>query len=765
MKRFAFFALLLLATSNRILDAQGKAPADGKAWHDFFEAKVRPVLAEHCFKCHGPKKQQANLRFDTRDDFFQGNEDGPIVVPGKPEKSRFIVSVLHEGDYRMPPKAKLPKEILDNLTLWVKNGAAWPEEKTTGKKQPDGDPGKKHWAYEPVRKPTVPQVKTKDWVKTPVDHFILAKLEEKNLTPNPQADRRTLLRRLKIDLLGLPPTFEEVEAFEKDKAPDAYEKIVDRYLASPHYGERWARHWLDVARYADTKGYVFTEERRFAYSYTYRDWVIKSLNEDLPYDQFVLRQLAADRLVARGEAPKEAQAAMGFLTLGRRFLNNKHDVIDDRIDVVSRGLMGLTVACARCHDHKYDPIPTADYYSLYGVFANSIEPKELPLIGEPERTPEYVAYQKRISDLEAAVKKYAEDNNKELAANNRKFRDGLRSLQKKVDAFRASSTHAPPRAMILADATGIAEPVVFLRGNPNNRGPRVPRQFLDVLSTEKRSPFKDGSGRLELARAIANKDNPLTARVFVNRVWLEHFGAGMIITPSDFGVRSDPPSHPELLDYLAARFVEEGWSIKKLHRLLVLSAVYRQSSAEHPKAKEADPENRLLAKMNRRRLDFEAMRDSVLATAGTLDASMFGPGVDITKQPYPTRRTVYAYIERQNLPGVFRTFDFAGPDSSSPQRFQTTVPQQALFLLNSPFLQQQTRGVLRRGDVASITDPTQKIQKLYQVALARNATPEEVSLGRRFVDAATGPVGLTGMLAWERYGQVLLLTNEFMFVD
>jgi hypothetical protein len=541
---------------------------------------------------------------------------------------------------------------------------------------------------------------------------------------------------------------------------------VDRLLASPHYGERWGRHWLDVARYADTKGYVFTEERRYAYAYTYRDYVIRAFNDDLPYDQFVLQQLAADRLPL-GE-DKRPLAAMGFLTLGRRFLNNVHDIIDDRIDVVTRGLLGLTVACARCHDHKFDPISTRDYYALYGVFASSVEPKDLPLIGAPERTPEYLAFEKELQAREAAVDRYREENKEELAKKNRKFRDGLRALQKKVDQWKASNPAAPPRAMVLQDAPNPRNAAVLIRGNPNNRGPVVPRQVPEVLAGAKRQPFTDGSGRLELARAIASPDNPLTARVLVNRVWLNHFGAGLVRTPSDFGLRSEPPTHPALLDYLAARFVGDGWSLKKLHRLILLSKAYQQGSADHARGLQVDPENRLLWKMNRRRLDFEALRDALLAVSGKLDLKMSGPPVDLLTTPFSGRRTVYGFIDRQNLPGLFRTFDFASPDASSPQRYQTTVPQQALFLMNSPFVLEQAQLLTRRPEVADQAEAEARIVQLYRRVYGRAPEREEVALGQRFVQEAErmpAPAGAQALGAWERYTQVLLLANEFCFVD
>ncbi len=398
----AFCLFLALSASG-----SAQAPKGDKA-EEFFESRIRPILAEHCYSCHGPKKQQGGLRLDRREAITKGADGEPVIIPGHPEKSTLLQAVRQEGDVKMPPKGKLPASAIADLKTWIERGAYWPEDRTTAHSSTSD--GGTHWAFQPVRKPPLPALKDSTWPATPVDAFILARLEAKGVAPSPAADRRTLLRRLKFDLLGLPATYEEVRAFEQDTSPDAYAKLVDRYLASPQYGERWARHWLDIARYADTKGYVFQEERRYPYSYTYRDYVAQAFNSDLPFDQFVLQQLAADRLVAAGQAPPASQAAMGFLTLGRRFLNNVHDIIDDRIDLVGRGLLGLTVACARCHDHKYDPIPAKDYYSLYGVFASSIEPKDLPLIAEPQRTAEYVAFETRLRELEKAVADFKEQN-------------------------------------------------------------------------------------------------------------------------------------------------------------------------------------------------------------------------------------------------------------------------------------------------------------------------------------------------------------------
>lgn len=729
---------------------------------DFFETKIRPVLAENCYSCHGPTKQRGDIRLDARLFLVQARDEGPVVDTSDPSKSRILKAIRHEGEFKMPPKGKLSQTAIDDLAEWINAGANWPASTSTaGGKDP-----KSHWAFQPIKKPELPRVKNVTWVQTPVDAFILAKLEEKNLTPNDVADRRTLLRRVKFDLIGLPPTMAEVDAFVNDPSSNAFEKVVDQFLASPQYGERWGRYWLDVARYADNKGYVFQEERKYAYSYTYRDYVVRAFNEDVPYDRFVREQIAADRLVAKNEASASSQAAMGFLTLGRRFLNSMPDIIDDRIDVVTRGMMGLTVQCARCHDHKFDPIPAKDYYSLYGVFASSIEPKDLPLVGQPEETPEYLAFQKKVDELEAAVEKFRMDRQKDLDAMKRDARDQLRALQAKVDSFKANSPGAPPRAMVLNDLPRPKEQNIFLRGNAKNPGPAVPRQFLEIATLGPRTPFKDGSGRLEMANAIASRDNPLTARVLVNRVWLNHFGKGLVDTPSDFGVRTDPPSHPELLDYLAARFMDEGWSIKSLHKWIVLSKMYQLSSAENLRAREIDPDNRLLATAPRRRLDFEALRDSVLAAAGTLDPTMGGRAVDIVSDKNVRRRTLYGFIDRQNLPSLFRTFDFASPDATSPQRYQTTVPQQALFMLNSPFLLNQAKALMTRPEIAQANDPIAKIQALHRVLYARAADEEEVQLGDSFVRTALVEENQPNQLsAWERYGQALLLANEFLFVD
>jgi hypothetical protein len=737
---------------------------------EFFEKKVRPLLVENCHSCHGVEKQKAGLRLDSRAAALKGSDEGPVIVPGEPEKSKIVAAIRYQGELKMPPKQKLPAEAIETLTQWVKLGAPWPEAKAA-QVGPPANPtfaAGTHWAFQPVSSPPLPVVKMTSWVRSPIDAFILAKLEARGLAPAQPADLRTLLRRLSYDLIGLPPTAAETERVLADSSAEAVEQAVDRLLASPHFGERWGRYWLDVARYADERGYVGVGvDRVYPFAYTYRDWVIRAFNQDLPYDQFIIAQLAADRVV-EGEAPRSQSggladrrhlAAMGFLTVGRRFINNQNDIIDDRIDVACRGFLGLTVTCARCHDHKYDPIPTADYYSLYGVFASSQEPEELPLLDLHPAGPSFEAFQQELRKLEDEKAKFERDNEQMKKDRPREFKEKIKPFDNRIKQLHARHAGAPQRGMVMNDRPQPVQPHILLRGNPGNQGPAVPRQFLAVLAGEQRRPFQHGSGRLELAQAIVSKENPLTARVLVNRVWLHLFGHGLVRTPSDFGARSDPPSHPELLDYLATRFMAEGWSMKRLIRQIVLSSAYQQCSVA---GAPGDPENVLLSHMNRRRLDFEALRDSLLLVSGQLDATVYGRSVDLGKPPFSSRRTLYGFIDRQNLPGMFRTFDFAGPDTHSPQRFSTTVPQQALFMMNSPFVVEQVKKLVARAEVTAAEPGDGRVQALYRIIFGRTAAQAELALARAFL---ANPETSDRLSPWEQLAQVLLLSNEFVFVD
>jgi hypothetical protein len=829
----------------------------------------------------------------------------------------------------MPPDGKkLTGAQVADLEAWVKMGAPLPEA-GAGESRIKAS-SRAHWAFQPVKRTGIPSVKNDRWVKSPVDAFIMAKLEASGMQPAEPADKRTLIRRASYDLIGLPPTPEEVAAFVADESPGAFATVVDRLLATPGYGERWGRHWLDVARYASGDS---------PYAYTYRDYVIRAFNDDLPYDEFILEQLAADQLDLGGH--QQPLAGLGFLTLGRQFDGNMDDTIDDRIDTVTRGIMALSVSCARCHDHKYDPISTREYYALHGVFASSVAPAELPVLGMVADSKAHAAYLAKRKPIEAKwnafVKKQetlvfeqhrrqtaqylllsrdrakiAELDGEAFGLSDRKilrtgstrwlkalekldpisdpifapwfafaelpsseFADRARGLSAKIAAnaltrpvnslvarsfageppaslkdvaerygklfdevdkrwhehlvtepkalavhdcdqealrqvyygadgpgnlpaevipslynvpalmqiepiqaeiMRLDATHpgAPPRAMALVDSPRPRNSRVFIRGNPNRLGEEAPRQFLAILSGEKPRPFTHGSGRLELARAIASRDNPLTARVMVNRLWLHHFGAGLLTTPDDFGLRSDPPSHPELLDYLASRFMEDGWSVKKMHRLLMLSSVYQQASDDNLRYQKQDPDNRLLAKMNRRRLDFESMRDTLLFVARNLDRSLGGPPVDLLKpgngreQPYSNRRTVYGVIDRNDLPPFFRIFDFANPDMTTAQRDTTTVPLQPLFFLNGSFVMGQASQMVSQPAFQRLSDETSRIRYLYQLLYQRDPGPDEVDQAFRFLLGESGSTERKderSLTTWERYGQVLLMANELMFVD
>ena len=745
-----------------------------------FESQVRPLLAEHCYSCHGPQKQNNGLRLDSRAAVLRGSDYGPVAEAGKPEQSKLIKAINHaEGVEAMPKKAgKLPPEAITVLTNWVQNGMPWPEEAAPAAATEDW---RKHWAFQPVTLPSIPAVQAADRVRQPLDAHVLARLEKEGLTLSPEAGRATLARRAYLDLIGLPPTYEQVQAFVSDPAPDAWPRLLDGLLASPHFGERWARRWMDIARYADTKGYVFQEERRYAYAYTYRDWLVTAFNNDLPYDRFLVLQLAADKAVDWEKHPQDL-AAMGFLTLGRRFLNAEPDIIDDRLDTVFRGTQGLTVSCARCHDHKFDPIPTADYYSLYGVFASSTEPRDLPQIGKPDDTPALRAFQQALTEKERTAaefrRRFGPESNKPLPylklagpsrekmPFNRKHRDRHRELVADVEKFKATNPAAPPRAMVMVDKPQPVEPVIFLRGNKDRPGPQVPRRFLKALAPgEDRAAFTNGSGRLEMAQAIASPQNPLTARVWVNRVWTYLVGTALVETASDFGVRTPLPTNPELLDHLAAQFMTDGWSNKKLIRSILLSSTWQQSSLTNPGAAAKDPENRLTWRQNRRRLDFESLRDSLLAVSGNLDKTLGGRGQEMVIAAGPSRRTLYGLVDRQNLPGLFRTFDFASPDATAPKRFETTVPQQSLYMMNSPFVIAQAESLAARppGQASAET-----VRRLYQIVLSRDPEEDEVQLALACLqDLAAAPrqTGTAWQNGWGSFDSASLTGSFTPFAD
>lgn len=641
---------------------------------EFYQKHIQPLLATSCYECHSHESGESNglLMVDSGAALRAGGSHGPAVVPGKPEESWLYRALRYDGsDLQMPPDSKLPDEQIALVKVWIEAGAVAPESqwdaeyaaRKTGKVS-----GAEHWAYQPPQRSVAAETSAGSRA---IDEILKRRLRENGLDFSPPADRASLVIRLYHDLIGLPPSFAQVQNFVADARPDEalIAATVDELLASPHFGERWARHWMDLARYADTKGYVFQEDREYPEAYRYRDWLVGSLNRDLPYSEFVRAQLAAD-LIPGGEADLPA---LGFLTLGRRFLNNRHDIIDDRLDVITRGLMGMTLACARCHDHKYDPVSQADYYALFGVFLNTDEPG-----GEPF-------------------------------------------------------------AHRLVDSSEVRESRILIRGNPGNRGDVVERRFVTFLDPEGQ-PFGSGSGRLELARRITDPSNPLTARVLVNRVWMHLMGESLTESPSDLGTRCPPPRHQDLLDQMAVEFHEDGGSVKGLIRRIMTSQAYAQASLSREAGEAVDPANQLYWRANRKRRDLETLRDRLLVASGELDRTVGGKAVKIEQPPFPPRRTIYAYLDRQNLPGFFRNFDMASLDAHSPARPRTSVPQQGLFLLNSGFVARQA-GVLGRqvAEIAGRDGTEAAIRWLTRQTLARDPSDAELSLMSQFLETPISP--------------------------
>ena len=735
----------------------------------FFEEKVRPLLESHCFNCHGPTKQKAGLRVDSRTAMMRGGESGPILEPGDPGSSRLIEVIRYSGDVQMPPRRKLDEAEIAVLTRWVKQGAEWPES-TEPTPEPTPTPirvitaeDRAFWSFQPIHDAPPPAVADGSWPRSSLDRFILAALEAKGLHPVGPAGRRTLIRRATFDLTGLPPTPEEVDAFLADESSDAFERVVDRLLGSPHYGERWGRHWLDIARYGEDQAHTF-EARLYPYGYRYRDWVISALNADMPYDQFVVAQIAGDLIDTSAGA--DALPATGLFALGPVYYGGAVlDEYDDRVDTLSRGFLGLTVACARCHDHKFDPISQQDYYALSGVFA-STSYKEYP------QAPAEVV--QRYDEAQSKVdKKSVELKRKRRAAMDAKSdadksetKAAVKAIQAELEQLKKDLPPKYPFVHGLTEGKTIANMKVHLRGNPATLGGEAPRRFLAVLSKEAGpAPFAQGSGRLELARAIASPDNPLTARVLVNRVWERHFGRGLVATPSNFGRLGDRPSHPELLDHLASRFIASGWSIKALHRAIMLTATYQLDSAGDARCTAVDPENTLLWRANRRRLEVEAWRDAMLAVSGELDGTVGGPSADLSTAEN-RRRTLYGAVSRHNLDGLLRLFDFPDPNITSDKRTVTTVPLQQLFVLNSPFMELQAKALAGRLTADPSESDSGRITRAFQVLFSRPPRAAEMELALDFLaDERHVSDSPAARARWQLYAQALLGTNEFTFVD
>ena len=889
------FLFLVMCTSAQ---AQSGDPVE------FFEMKVRPLLAAQCFACH-TATAMGGLVMKSREALLKGGDSGPAIVSGHPDQSLLIQAVRQTHDrLKMPPQSRLAEEQIENLVTWVRAGAVWPDDSPAASaarqegryviRQEQRD----FWSFQPPSPVDLPRVKREGWARSPLDHFVLSRLEDEGLDPVEPADRRTLLRRAHFDLTGLPPTLDEVNAFLDDESSDAFQRVVDRLLASPRYGERWGRFWLDLARYSDDK-LNSTEDEPYLNAFRYRDWVIQAFNDDLPYDLFVKSQLAGDLLQ---DQSKGYVGGLGFYAISPQFQ-------DDRVDATTRTFLGLTGGCAQCHDHKFDPIPTEDYYALLGVF-NSSEIDEYPLSAEEvveqyrkeeerlnaekkaldefranqrsqliealahqtscyiqaswkvlrsnekedldsvtqdqgldketlNRWIEYLstfprdhpfldpwdqalasgAKAHRIEEIAQSVealvisvgreKRRVDEENerrthgktrveigktellslerdkyflwrdlaseKEFTAPSKfesgilyyleekvdRFLDGvwkshLDALSRRVERLEAAMPEKYPFFHVISDKEKASNEHVRIRGNPSNLGEEVPRRFLSILSQSEPRPFTRGSGRLELAEAIASPDNPLTARVMVNRIWLQHFGQGIVRTPSNLGQMGDRPSHPELLDYLALCFVESGWSVKAMHRKIMLSATYALSTRFSEANYKVDPESRLLWRHRPRRLDAEALRDSLLQVSGKLELGVGGVSSRLDDESN-LRRTVYGFVSRRRLDTLLALFDFPNPNSSSPRRILTNTPLQGLFFLNSELVARMARALSQRLEVEAGGKEPARITLAYRLLFGRQPSPKEMQIGLSFVNHESD--------AWARYAQTLLSSNEFLYIN
>jgi mono/diheme cytochrome c family protein len=961
---FAIFSGLAVLQSpavvGRIYPATSPVFVQNDGQQEFFEKKIRPILANSCQRCHNPKARVAGLDLTTAEAFQRGGESGPLISKEKPEESRLLKAVSYDSELKMPPSGKLKDQEIAALTDWVKMGAPWPGAAPATASEnfpknstvrPFTEQEKAFWAYQPVTDAAPPRVSNESWVASPIDRFVLQKLEEKGLKPAPPADKLTLLRRATFDLTGLPPTETEMRDFLADQSPDAFKKVVERLLGSPRYGERWGRHWLDVARYADSTGN--DEDHRYPHAWKYRDYVIEAFNKDLPYNQFVREQVAGDLLPDPGFADDGRQVnrrgviATGFLALGPKAIAQQdkkkmlYDVYDEQVDVTTKAFLGLTVACARCHNHKFDAILTKDYYAMIGMFASTrsfTNPDshvsvvlEKPLVPKDEfdryklakkehdarenrvkvsieeimeetragavkqqsssmakyflaarevykdegpgggkdgakrdaklsdvarrsglnkeslnRWVEFLKpsdvvrgylnewesapqdklasvaqgyqerFQKRFDEWQETLNKWRPEYRKALAENkplpgkpafeagdDRFFNDvyfddgpfavkekddkpftpeqrsQLTALRKELEASKKSAPREPEMACAIEEGEAV-EQKVLIRGDYNNLGEDAPKGFPAILARyDTKTPFT-GSGRLQFAEWLTQPTHPLTTRVMVNRIWQWHFGEGLVRTPDNFGKMGDRPTHPELLDYLATQFVKSGWSIKAMHRMIMLSNAYQMSSVNPNVTADADPDNRLLTRFNRRRLSVEEMRDGLLAIDGTIDFTVggtlqIGRGTDgennqgrLSLNPEKLkRRTVYLPLRRANLPTLLNLFDFGDATTEAGKRQLTNVATQALFWLNSEFLTERAQDVAKSLlDQKGISDAA-RIEAAYARILNRRAAKDEIDGALKYVEGFKQKFAgeKADQKAWQSLCRVLMSSNDFVYVD
>ncbi len=824
-----FTAALLLAVfaSSPLLAAeQTKASAKEIA---FFEKKIRPVLVKHCYECHSEESEEddlgGGLLLDTREGIRKGGDSGHAVVPGNVKKSLLLSALLYE-DLEMPPEEPLPANVIADFRRWIRKGAADPRRATAPlRPMVDLEKARQFWSFQPIRRPQPPSVKDNAWPKTEIDRFVLARLEAKALHPLADAEPAVLVRRLYFDLIGLPPAPEQVEAFVGNPTPRAYQQLITQLLDSPQFGERWGRHWLDVVRYGESTGM----ERNFTYphAWRYRDYVIQAFNDDKPFDRFIQEQVAGDLLPAKNDAQRAEQLiATGLLAMGPKSLNENNrekfamDVVDEQIDVTTQAFMGVTASCARCHNHKFDPIPQSEYYALAGIFRSTDTLfgtakvrgnrqagqllalddgglERVSVAGGKQNKAQIAKISRQLKSAQRRVAQFRRQVKKKPALKGKlaKLESQVRQLQKRLKKTQPPKKRrkknqpnvavAPAKkyeflVMAVQDAEQPRDTALRIRGEANQRGDVIPRGFLSVLTrhpTPKISARE--SGRLQYAQWLTADDNPLTARVAVNRTWQHLFGRGMVSTVNNFGATGERPTHPELLDHLASQFVEEGWSLKSLIRRIVSSHVYQLGGGSNVHAEEVDPDNNLLWKMNQRRLEAEAIRDAILQTAGQLDLTpgkgsvveTIGDG-DVGRNIRTDRfvvasrqRSVYLPIVRGALPEMLQVFDFPDPSIIFGQREVTTVPTQALFMLNNAFVLEQAAHFAQRISADEKLDADQRIGLAYRLALSRRPTSEELSAAKQYLQNASQKNKPISKPAWSRFCQALLASADFRYLD
>ena len=774
---------------------------------DFFEKKIRPLLVEHCYRCHSAraKKVRGDLRLDTRSGWQKGGTRGAALVPGKPDESLLIQAIRYEDpDLEMPPAGKLSKEEIALLTEWVQRGA--PDPRTGAAPPPaqeiDIEKGRDFWSFRSPRRPVVPEVRDAGWPQSDIDRFILARMEKSGLTPTTDASAETLVRRAYFDLVGLPSPAPEVARFAQTPTRVEFARLIDRLLASPRYGERWGRHWLDVARFAESSG----GGRSFMYknAWRYRDYVIAAFNSDKPYDHFIREQVAGDLLPAASpEERDEHLTATAFLALGptNYELQDKEllrmEVIDEQISTVGRAFLGLTLGCARCHDHKFDPIPTSDYYALAGIFRSTKSLRPGNVSGYVERQLYTSAahrealdsYAAKLSDTEKRLNEAKEKHRilKEKAGKTAREKPtevddagALEAVEKTVERLAGEikelNAHAPEPAPMTMSVDEDKEPrdwYIHLRGGVRDRGPGVRRGFLQVVSSPKRPALPvippGQSGRLQLAHWIADPDNPLTARVAVNRIWQHLLGTGLVRTPDNFGLKGEVPSHPELLDHLALRLIERRWSIKAIIREIMLSRVYQLSTRS---STAADPGNRLLSRANRKRLDAECIRDALLVVSGKLNPKAGGPTIrkfslyDMGYKFDTTRRSVYVPAFRNAPLEILQVFDRANPNVVTGKRSESTLPTQALYLMNSPFVQDRARDAARLLLAETRDQPELRLDIAYLRALGRRPTAGERDIALLHLEATSNaPSDAADLEAWTMLFHALFASLDFRYLN